>query len=79
MAERLAMLNNAVTRFINAYEAALEAREPGEKPVRIRSGEFRDYTKANKPDRRNDNKNMRRGRPDRSADNGTGSGDADNK
>ena len=52
MAERLAMLNNAVTRFINAYEAALEAREPGEKPVRIRSGEFRDYTKANRPERR---------------------------
>ena len=55
MAERLAMLNNAVTRFINAYEAALEAREPGEKPVRIRSGEFRDYTKANRPERRYDN------------------------
>ena len=54
MAERLAMLNNAVTRFINAYEAALEAREPGEKPVRIRSGEFRDYTKANRPERRYD-------------------------
>ena len=52
--ERLAMLNNAVTRFINAYEAALEAREPGEKPVRIRSFEFRDYTRANRPERRND-------------------------
>ena len=52
--ERLAMLNKAITRFISAYEAALEAREPGEKPVRIRSFEFRDYTKANRPERRND-------------------------
>jgi hypothetical protein len=57
--ERLAMLNNAITRFINAYEAALEAREPGEKPVRIRSGEFRDYTKANMPERRDDNRSGR--------------------
>ena len=52
--ERLAMLNKAITRFISAYEAALEAREPGEKPVRIRSVEFRDYTRANRPERRND-------------------------
>lgn len=57
--ERLAMLNNAITRFINAYEAALEAREPGEKPVRIRSGEFRDYTKANMPERRDDDRSGR--------------------
>jgi hypothetical protein len=48
------MLNKAITRFINAYETALEAREPGEKPVRIRSFEFRDYTRANRPERRND-------------------------
>ena len=33
----------------------------------------------NRTERRYDNKNMRGGRPDRSADNGTGSGDADNK
>ena len=54
--ERLAMLNKAITRFINAYEAALEAREPGEKPVRIRSYEFREYTKANRPERRNEDR-----------------------
>ena len=50
--EGLELLNHAITRFINAYEAALEAREPGENPVRIRSYEFRDYTKANRPERR---------------------------
>ena len=76
--ERLAMLNNAITRFINAYEAALEAREPGEKPVRIRSGEFRDYTKANMPERRDDN-SPENGQ-DNAADNGSGTGsdNADN-
>ena len=33
----------------------------------------------NRTERRYDNKNIKGGRPDRSADNGTGSGDADNK
>ena len=43
-------------------------------------GEFRDYTKEHRPERRydsgqgRDNRNMRGGRPDREADNGSGNG-----
>lgn len=44
--ERLTMLTEAISRFISAYENALEAREPGETPARLDVQEFRDYLNA---------------------------------
>ena len=77
--ESLAELQSGVSRFIAAYEAALAAREEGSWPVLIRSREFRDYTRDNRPERRPRHRNeggqdrrqedRNEGGPDSTADN----------